>query len=183
MEKGKLIIVSGPSGVGKNTICDELVKQDSYEYSVSMTTREPRNGEINGIDYFFVTKEEFEERIKNNFFLEYATYNDQYYGTPKDKLFEKINNGINVILAIEVQGAKKIKEMYPDALYIYILPPSLEKLKERLIKRNDTSLEIIEKRINIAKKELEQIDFYNYKIINDDLDKAIKKIKEIIVID
>ena len=117
---GLLIIISGPSGVGKSTICDSLVKKFRAWVSVSMTTRSPRDGEVEGEDYYFISKDEFEERIRDNRFIEYAKYNDNYYGTPKDKLIEHLDKGIDSILEIEVQGAKKIKELFEDAILIYM---------------------------------------------------------------
>ena len=143
MKKGKLFVISGPSGVGKDTIVNEYLKENDAHLSVSATTRNPREGEIHGIHYYFYTNEEFEDRIKKGDFLEYATYNNCYYGTPKSKIEEKLNEGINVILVIEVQGAKKVKELIKESVLIFILPPSIEELEERLKVRNLDSEEMI----------------------------------------
>ena len=179
-KKGLLIVLSGPSGVGKGTICKELIDYFNAWYSVSVTTREKRDGEIDGKDYFFVTKEEFEQKIKDNDFLEYATYNNNYYGTLKSKINEQLDNNIDVFVEIEVKGAKNIKNIYKDSVLIYILPPSLKELEDRLRNRNTEDEETINNRMKITKEELNQIDIYDYAIVNDDLDKAIEKVKNII---
>lgn len=179
-KKGLLIVLSGPSGVGKGTICKNLIEYFNAWYSVSVTTREKRNGEIDGKDYFFVTREEFRQRIKDNDFLEYATYNNNYYGTLKSKINEQLNNNVDVFVEIEVKGAENIKKIYPDSVLIYILPPSLKELEDRLKGRNTEDKETIQNRMNITKEELKQIDIYDYAIINDDLEKAIEKVKNII---
>lgn len=179
-KKGLLIVISGPSGVGKGTVCKELVKYFNAWYSVSVTTREKRDGEIEGKDYFFVTKQEFEEKIKDNDFLEYATYNNNYYGTLKSKINEKLDNNIDVFAEIEVKGARNIKNIYEDSVLIYILPPSLKELEERLRNRHTEDEETIKNRMNITKEELKQIDIYDYAVINDDLESTIEKIKNII---
>lgn len=181
MKKGKFIIISGPSGVGKGTICDRLIKELNAWYSVSMTTRNMREGEVDGINYFFVSKEEFKKRIEEGKLLEYNIYNDNYYGTPKDKVMEKLEEGINVFSEIDVNGAKNIKRMFPDSLLIYIAPPSIETLKERLISRGTEDMTTIENRLKIAEEELKQVDFYDYVIVNDDLDTATRRIKNIIL--
>lgn len=180
MKKGKFIVVSGPSGVGKGTICERLIKELNAWYSVSMTTRSPRPGEIDGVNYFFISKEEFEDKIKKGDFLEYNFYNDNYYGTSKDIVLDKINAGIDVFCEIDVNGAHNIKKIYDDVLLIYIAPPSIEKLRDRLVSRGTESLEKINQRLEIAKKELNEINFYDYVIINDDVDIAVDEIKEII---
>ncbi len=181
MKKGKFIVISGPSGVGKGTICNKLINELNAWYSVSTTTRAPREGEVEGVNYFFVTKEEFEKRIKDGEFLEYNIYNDNYYGTSKKVVLDKMNNGINVFSEIDVNGAHNIKKIFPDALLIYIAPPSVEALKERLIARGTESIEKINQRLEIAKRELEEIDFYDYVVINDDLEKATNKVRNIIL--
>ena len=181
MKKGKFIVVSGPSGVGKGTICERLIKELNAWYSVSTTTRNPREGEVDGVNYFFISKEEFKEKIDKGEFLEYNIYNDNYYGTSKKIVLEKMDAGINVFSEIDVNGAHNIKKIFPDALLIYIAPPSLEALKERLIGRGTESLEVIEKRLEIAKKELKEIDFYDYVVVNDDLDKAVNEVRQIIL--
>lgn len=182
MKKGKLIVVSGPSGVGKDTVVSEYLKLHPEDVlSISMTSRPKRDYEIDGVHYYFKTKEGFEEEIKNGNLLEYALYNGNYYGTPKSEIEERLAKGINVILVIEVQGARNIKNiMGDDVLLIFVLPPSLEKLKERLINRNTESIEQINKRLEIAKKEIEENDFYDYKIINDDLSESVKQMEKII---
>ena len=179
-KKGVLIVLSGPSGVGKGTICEKLIEYFNAWYSVSVTTREKRDGEIDGKNYFFVTKEEFEQKIKDNDFLEYATYNNNYYGTLKSKINDKINNNIDVFTEIEVKGARNIKNIYNDSVLIYILPPSLKELEDRLRNRHTEDEETIRNRMNITKEELKQIDIYDYVVINDDLEKAIEKVKNII---
>lgn len=180
MKKGKFIVISGPSGVGKGTICNRLLNELNAWYSVSTTTRAPRDGEINGVNYFFVTKEKFENKIKEGEFLEYNIYNGNYYGTSKEIVVDKINEGINVFSEIDVNGAHNIKKVFPDALLIYIAPPSIEVLKERLISRGTESIEKINQRLEIAEKELKEVDFYDYVVINDDLDKATDEVRNII---
>lgn len=180
MKKGKFIVISGPSGVGKGTICKKIISDLELEYSVSMTTRQKRDGEIDGINYYFTTKEDFEKRIKNDEFIEYAIYNDNYYGTLKKEVIDKINMGKNIICEIEVQGAKQIKKLFPEALLIFIMPPSIEELRNRLINRHTNDLEDVERRIEIAKEENKYKDIYDYIVINDDLEKATNKVKEII---
>ena len=180
MKKGKFIIISGPSGVGKGTICNVLLKELNAWYSVSMTTRNIREGEVDGVNYFFVTKDEFKKRIDEGKLLEYNIYNDNYYGTPKDKVLEKLEDGINVFCEIDVNGAKNVKKIFPDALLIYIAPPSIEELRERLIGRGTENSETIENRLRIAEEELKQIDFYDYVVVNDNLEEAISKVRNII---
>lgn len=179
-KKGLLIVISGPSGVGKGTICKELLEYFNAWYSVSVTTREKRDGEVEGENYFYVTKEDFEQKIKDNDFLEYATYNNNYYGTLKSKINEKLDNKIDVITEIEVKGAKNIKNIYKDSVLIYILPPSLKELEERLRGRNTEDEQTIQNRMNITKEELKQIDIYDYAVVNDDLEETIEKVKNII---
>lgn len=180
MNLGKFIVISGPSGVGKGTICERLIKELNAWYSVSMTTRGIREGEVDGVNYYFVSKEEFKRRIEDGKLLEYNIYNDNYYGTPKDKVLEKLEQGINVFSEIDVNGAKNIKNIFPDALLIYIAPPSIEILRKRLIGRGTEDMNTIEKRLKIADDELKMIDFYDYVVVNDDLEKAILKVKNII---
>ena len=180
MNLGKFIVISGPSGVGKGTICEKLIKDLNAWYSVSMTTRGIREGEVDGVNYYFVTKEEFKKRIEEGKLLEYNIYNDNYYGTPKDKVLEKLEEGINVFSEIDVNGAKNIKNIFPDALLIYIAPPSIDVLKERLVGRGTEDMDTIEKRLKIAEDELKMIDFYDHVVVNDDLEKAILKVKNII---
>jgi len=176
--KGKVVVISGPSGVGKGTICKKIMEIVNAKYSVSTTTRSPRDGEVEGVDYFFVTKEEFEEKIKNGEFLEYNVYNDNYYGTSKKVVLDMIDKGINALLEIDVNGAYNIKKIFPEALLVYIAPPSIEILRQRLIDRGTESVEVIDKRMEIAKSELKRIDFYDVVVINDNLDKAVLEVKE-----
>ena len=179
--KGLLIIVSGPSGAGKGTICNELKKDSNIWISTSMTTREPRGTEKNGVEYFFVTKEEFENRINENKFLEYAiVHNNQYYGTPKDKIEEKLEEGFDVILEIDIQGALKVKEIVKDAICIFIMPPTMDILKERLIKRNTETEEKVLERFKTAYNEINEVTKYNYVVINDYVEDAVLKVKSII---
>ena len=180
MKLGKFIVISGPSGVGKGTICDRLIKELNAWYSVSMTTRGIREGEIDGVNYYFVSKDEFLNRIKEGKLLEYNIYNDNYYGTPKDKVLEKLEQGINVFSEIDVNGARNIKNIFSDALLIYIAPPSIDILRERLLGRGTEDIETIEKRLRIAEEELKMIDFYDYVVVNDDLEEAISKVRNII---
>ncbi len=180
MRKGIFIVISGPSGVGKDTIAERLIKDKVGIYSVSMTTRNKRVGEVHGKDYFFATKEEFEENIKKNKFLEYAKYNDNYYGTLKDFVFDNISKGINVLAIIDVQGAMQIEKVFPEAVTVFLMPPVFEDLEKRLKKRNTDSEEDIIRRLNIAKKEMQYKDRYDYIVINDTVDKAVLGIKNII---
>ena len=181
-KRGLLIVVSGPSGAGKDSVCN-LVKEKNNNMwiSISCTSREIRKGEEDGINYFYLTREEFENKIKNNDFLEYAIYNNNYYGTPLYKIEENLNKGIDVVLVIEVQGALKVKKIYPDAIFIFILPPSMEELKNRLIKRGTESTEKILERFKTAYKEINEISKYNYVIVNNILDEAVLKMQSIIV--
>lgn len=179
LENGKLIIISGPSGVGKKTIIDEIYPDKSLNLypSISMTTRKPRPNEINGIDYFFVSKEEFEKRIAANELLEYALYNNNYYGTPKFFVDKTLKEGKNVLLEIETLGLKKLLNLGLNCYKIFIAPPSVEILKERLIKRGTENSEVIEARVKKAEEELKHINLYDVCIINDDLESTIKKVK------
>lgn len=183
-EKGILTVISGPSGAGKDSIVNEIVKRNNvnvWVFSISMTSRSPRGKEENGKDYFFVSKEEFEEHIKNNDFLEYATYNDNYYGTPKSKIEEYLNKGIDVILIIEIKGALQIKNLIPEALFIFIMPPSMDELKNRLVARGTENEEKIISRFKTAYQEINEVTKYNYVVVNDDLNKAVKKVESILL--
>ena len=178
---GLLIVVSGPSGAGKDTICKTLVETtDNAWISISMTSRNPRNGEVEGKDYYFVTKEEFEEKIKEGKFLEYAIYNNNYYGTPKDKIEDYLNSGIDVILVIDIQGALNIKKLIPSALFIFIMPPDMKTLKQRLIGRKTETKEKIIERFTTAYNEINNVKKYNYVVVNDEIDNAVSKVKAII---
>ena len=181
-ELGNLIVISGPSGAGKDTIINELKKiNKNICVSISMTTRSIRPGDIENVSYYFVTKEEFETRIKENKFLEYAEYNNNYYGTPKDKIIDKLNEGIDIILEIEIQGALKIKQLIPDAIFIFILPPSLKELKRRLINRNTEEIDKIIDRFKTAYQEINEVTKYNYVVVNDDINNAVEKVNSIIL--
>ena len=179
--KGKLIIVSGPSGIGKDTIVSEYLKRNNAYKSVSCTSREIREGDIPDKTYFFVSREESLDRISKGVFLEYAEYNGNYYGTPKDKILDKLNEGKDVILEIEIQGALKIKELIPDAIFIFILPPSMDELRNRLVNRGTDSKDKILSRFKTAYQEINEVTKYNYVVINDDLDKAVNKVNAILL--
>ena len=179
--KGMIIIVSAPSGAGKTSICDALIKSDkNIVYSVSTTTRLPRKGEKNGREYFFVEDNTFKSMVKKNMFVEWAKVHDHFYGTSKKVLEETINKGKDILLDIDVQGAVKIKKQYKNALMIFITTPTLKILKERLIKRNKDSLDVIKTRVANAKKELTYLSKYDYLILNDKLDESIKNVKSVI---
>jgi len=180
-QKGVLIVVSGFSGAGKGTLMKELMKNyDNYALSISMTTRGPRPGEEHGREYFFVTKEEFENHIKEDALVEYAQYVGNYYGTPKAYVEEQLNAGKDVILEIEIQGALKIKERFPEALLLFVMPPSAEELRKRLIGRGTEDIDVIEKRLQRANEEAEGIENYEYVIVNDVLDECVKQMHQII---
>ncbi|MBR3167473.1 MAG: guanylate kinase [Erysipelotrichaceae bacterium] len=184
MKKGLLIVFSGPSGVGKGTILKELQKDERLKlvYSVSMTTRKPREGEVDGVNYFFVTKKRFKEAIKNNELLEYAEYVRNYYGTPRFFVEEQREKGNNVILEIEIQGAKQIIAKEKDLVSVFITPPSLEELEARIRGRKSGETdEIIEARINQAREELANVSIYDHVICNDDLTKAIEDVRNVLL--
>lgn len=182
MKKGRLIVVSGPSGVGKDTVVSEYLKLHPEDVlSVSMTSRPKRDYEVDGVHYYFRTKEGFEEEVKKGNLLEYAVYNGNYYGTPKSEVIKRLEDGINVILVIEIQGARNIKNMLgDDSLLIFVLPPSIEELRERLINRGTESIEQINNRLAIAEKEIRENTFYDYKIINDNIEDAVKSLENIV---
>ena len=180
-KQGQLIVISGPSGAGKDTIVENVINNNSNIWlSVSATSRSIRKGEKEGVNYFYLTKEEFEERIENNYFLEYAKYADNYYGTPKEEIIKKLDKGIDVILVIEIEGAKKIKELVPESLFIFIMPPSEKELLKRLSGRKTEDKEKIIKRFNIAYQEMNEVTKYNYVVVNDNLTEAISKVEAII---
>ena len=180
MQKGKFIVVSGPSGVGKGTILKQVINEDKGWLSVSFTTRSPREEEVDGVNYYFVTVDEFRKKIDSGEILEYNIYNENYYGTSKKMVIDKINAGVDVFLEIDVNGAHNIKKMFPDALLIYIAPPSIEELRRRLIDRGTESIEKINQRLEIAERELKEISFYDYVVVNDDLNVAINEVNSIL---
>ncbi|SHJ57986.1 guanylate kinase [Tepidibacter formicigenes] len=179
--EGILIVVSGPSGAGKGTICKELLNRNKdIKISVSATTRKPREGEIHGVNYYFITKETFEDMINKDEFLEYAKVYDNFYGTPKKEVFETLSKGKDVLLEIDIQGAMSVKKEYPNGVFIFILPPSLDELKNRIVKRGTETEEDIKKRFGSALSEIEKIDNYDYFIINEDVEKSAYELQNII---
>lgn len=181
-KRGMLIVLSGPSGVGKGTVRKAIFEQgdNDFVYSVSMTTRQPRDGEVNGEDYYFVTKDEFEAEIANDGMLEYAQYVDNYYGTPLKYINKTLEEGHDVFLEIEVQGAMQVREKMPDGVYIFLTPPDLKELKNRLVGRGTDSIEVIDKRIETAVLEIKMMQNYDYAVVNDEVPLAVNRIKEII---
>ena len=180
MNKGRLFVISGPSGTGKGTICKELIKDDKIRLSVSMTTRKPREGEVHGVSYYFATKEEFLQKIDAGGFLEYAEVFGNYYGTPKMEVMELLDEGIDVLLEIDVQGALQIKEVYPDAILVFILPPSLTELRSRLEGRGTEAQDVVERRLGEAVKEISFAGQYDYAVVNDQLEEAVENVEAII---
>ena len=181
-ERGLLIVFSGPSGVGKGTVRQEIFStpDHKFEYSVSMTTRQKRPGEVDSVDYFFRTREEFEELIKNGQMLEYAEYVGNYYGTPLTYVNETLDKGIDVFLEIEVQGALQVKKKVPDGVFIFLTPPDLDELKDRLVGRGTDSEEVIRQRIERAKEEIALMREYDYAVVNDEVPLAAERVKRII---
>ena len=180
-KRGLLLVVSGPSGTGKGTICKKMVEMnDAIKLSVSATTRQPRLGEKEGISYYFKTREEFEKMVENGEFLEHAMIYDNYYGTPKQAIVDQLDAGVDVILEIEMQGARQIREVCPDAVFVFILPPSLDELKHRIVGRGTETKEQIEKRFNSAYNEIKLLGDYDYFIFNNMVDKSAEEIFEII---
>ena len=181
-ERGLLIVLSGPSGVGKGTVRKAIFERDDneFEYSVSMTTRPMRKGEVDGVDYYFRTKEEFEAMIEAGEMLEYAEYVGNYYGTPLTYVNKTLDEGKDVFLEIEVQGAQQVKEKVPDGVFIFLTPPDLDELKQRLIHRGTDSMDVINKRIRKAFDEIRMMQNYDYAVVNDKVPNAVAKIKDII---
>ena len=181
-ERGLLIVFSGPSGVGKGTVRQEIFStpDHKFEYSVSMTTRAQRPGEVDGKDYFFRSREEFEELIRNGQILEYAEYVGNYYGTPLTYVNETLDKGIDVFLEIEVQGALQVKKKVPDAVFIFLTPPDLNELQERLVGRGTDSEEVIAQRIERAREEIALMSEYDYAIVNDEVPLAAERVKRVI---
>lgn len=179
---GLLIVLSGPAGVGKGTVCTALrSRMPELVYSVSATTRQPRPGEIDGVNYFFKTKEQFVELIQEDAMLEYAEYVGNYYGTPRSFVEETLASGKNVILEIEVQGAVKVKEKFPEAIMVFLLPPSLDELKARITGRGTETLDTINTRMNVATQEMSLLSHYDYAVMNDQIEVACDKIRSIII--
>lgn len=181
-EKGLLIVLSGPSGVGKGTVRKEIFSQPdtAFQYSISMTTRAPRSGEVNGVDYFFKTREEFETLIQQGKLLEYAEFVGNYYGTPVDYVRETLDAGKDVFLEIEVKGARQVREKFPEGLFIFLMPPSLSELKNRIVTRGTETEDLIHNRMLSARDEIEMMSLYDYVVENDTVENACKKINAII---
>ena len=179
--KGILVVVSGFSGAGKGTLMKALLeKYDNYALSISATTRKPRAGEVHGREYFFVEKETFESMIKGDQLIEYAQYVKHYYGTPKEYVLQKMEEGKDVILEIEIQGALKVKEKYPDTLLLFVMPPSAMELRRRLVGRGTETADVIEARLKRAAKEAEGMESYDYILINDDVDTCVEEMHHLI---
>lgn len=175
--KGLLVVVSAPSGCGKDTVLSELqTKQIDIKRSVSMTTRSMRDGEVDGVDYYFTTVDDFKSKIEQNYFIEYVNYGSNFYGTPKKAVDEMLENGCCVVLKIEVEGAGNIRKLYPDCVSVFIVPPSIEELKKRLSGRGTETVEEFTKRVEIAEKELRRANEYDYVVVNDDLGQCVDDI-------
>lgn len=181
-ERGLLIVLSGPSGVGKGTVRKAIFDREDndFQYSVSMTTRAKRPGEVEGVDYYFRTKEEFEAMIEAGEMLEYAQYVGNYYGTPLSYVNQTLDEGKDVFLEIEVQGAQQVKDKVPDGVFIFLTPPDLAELKNRIVGRGTDDLEVIEERMRVAREEIEMMAVYDYAVVNDEVPKAVKRIRQII---
>ncbi len=181
-KKGILVVVSGFSGAGKGTVMKELLKRyENYALSVSVTTRNPRPGEEDGREYFFRTKEEFKRLIGEDALIEYARYVDNYYGTPRSYVEQQLSMGKDVILEIEIQGAMKIKEKIPEALLVFVTPPNVEELRNRLVGRGTETAEVIESRMSRAAEEAEGMEAYDYILVNDDLEECVERMHQIIL--
>lgn len=180
-EKGKLIVISGPSGSGKSTVVNRAIQgREDMCFSTSVTTRSPRPGEVDGKDYFFIDPQRFQEMVERDELLEHAQYVSHSYGTPRAFVEQKLNEGMNVILDIEVQGARQVREKMQNAVLIFIIPPSLEELRRRLVNRGTDAADVIEARLQRAAEELKEADLYDYLIINDDLDTAAREFTSIL---
>lgn len=180
--RGVLIVISGPSGAGKGTICKALLEKHSeISLSVSATTRSPREGEVDGVNYHFLTRDDFTTRVEENDFLEYAQVYGNYYGTPKSNVKKILDSGKDVILEIDIQGALKVKEQSEEGVFIFILPPSMEELKQRIIRRGSETPESLMTRFKSAYKEINYVSKYNYAVVNDTVDNAVEKIESILL--
>ena len=181
MKKGLLIVLSGPSGVGKGTVCSVLRhRMPELIYSVSATTRAPREGEMDGINYFFRTREQFQDMIARDALLEYAEYVGNYYGTPRDFVEKTLASGKDIILEIEVQGALKVKEKFPEGVFIFLTPPSLDELKQRITGRGTETDDLIDHRMNVAVEEMNLMQHYHYAVTNDQIEAACSRIQSIV---
>ncbi len=181
MYKGLLFVVSGPSGAGKGTICNRLAEKMDIHLSVSMATRDPRPGEVHGESYYFVSREEFEKKIREGGFLEYANVYGNYYGTPRDKVLEELAKGKDVVLEIDIQGAMQIRENFPGAKFIFILPPSMAELRKRITGRGSETEDDINLRMKEVLKEVAYIGKYDYCVVNGELEEAVNRVEAIIV--
>ena len=179
-KNGLLIIISGPSGAGKGSVVSEIIKDSSFVLSISATTRKPRPNEIEGVNYFFKTQEQFQDMIKKNLLLEYAKFCNDFYGTPIDYVNENLNKGKNIILEIEVQGALQVKNIFKEAILIFLIPPTIKHLENRLKNRSTETIEKINMRLKRAREEVKLTDKYDYIVINDILADASNQIKEIV---
>lgn len=182
-EKGLLIVLSGPSGVGKGTVRKAIFSQPDmqFEYSISCTTRNPREGEVDGVDYFFKTKEQFEEMIKQDQLLEYAQFVGNYYGTPVEYVQQTLDSGRDVFLEIEIEGARQVREKFPTGLFIFLVPPSLKELENRITTRGTETEEVIKHRMDVARKEIDLMSLYDYVVENDKIENAVQKINAIVI--
>ena len=181
---GKLFIVSGPSGAGKGTICKRLIEDSDagkIELSISMTTREKRVGEVEGESYYFISEEKFLKKISDGGFLEHAQVYGNFYGTPKEKVLKKLSESVDVVLEIDIQGALKVKEAYPEGIFIFILPPSMSILRKRLTGRGTDSMETIDMRLAQTFEELSYIEEYDYVVVNGELDEAVNRVKAVVI--
>ena len=180
-KRGLLIVLSGPSGVGKGTVRAAIFSkgEQKFVYSISATTRQPRTGETDGVDYFFKTREEFEQMIQNKQLLEYAEYVGNYYGTPLEYVENTLATGKDVFLEIDVQGAIQVRELMPEGVFIFLTPPDLNELESRIVNRGTDSDEVIAKRMKTAREELELMKYYDYSVVNDTVDNAVQKIEAI----
>ncbi|MBQ6369986.1 MAG: guanylate kinase [Firmicutes bacterium] len=182
MKKGKLFIISGPSGTGKGSICKKLLEMDpNLRLSVSVTTRAPREGEVHGREYFFITAEEYQELLEGDGLLEHASvYGRTMYGTPREQVFRWMDEGLDVILEIDVQGAFQVRENYPECILIFILPPSMEELEARIRHRGSETEESLKARLGEAQHEIDLSDRYDHRVVNGDLEQAVTDVHEII---